>query len=62
MEAIFFAIDIVAIVWLVYWSIMNENRGEGVPPIGLFAYRETIGRADAASTSKREAQTPKRGF
>jgi hypothetical protein len=62
MEAIFFAIDIVAIIWLVYWSIMNDKRGEDVPLIGLFAYHETIAKTDAASSSTREAQTPKRGF
>ncbi len=43
MEAAFFAIDIIGVVLLLYWSIMNDRRGPDAPSIGLFAYRETIG-------------------
>ncbi len=43
MEAVFFAIDIIGVVLLLYWSIMNDRRGPDAPSIGLFAYRETIG-------------------
>ena len=43
MEAAFFAIDIIGIILLLYWSIMNDRRGPDAPSIGLFAYRETIG-------------------
>ena len=43
MEAAFFAIDIIGVVLLLYWSIMNDRRGPDAPSIGLFAYRETNG-------------------
>lgn len=43
MEAAFFAIDIIGVVLLLYWSIMNDRRGPDASSIGLFAYRETIG-------------------
>ncbi len=43
MEAAFFAIDIIGVVLLLYWSIMNDRRGPDAPSTGLFAYRETIG-------------------
>ncbi len=42
MEAAFFAIDIIGVVLLLYWSIMNDRRGPDAPSIGLFAYRKTI--------------------
>ncbi len=42
MEAAFFAIDIIGIVLLLYWSIMNDKLGPDAPSVGLFAYRETI--------------------
>ncbi len=43
MESALFAIDIIGIILLLYWSIMNDRRGPDAPSIGLFAYRETIG-------------------
>lgn len=42
MEAIFFLIDIVGIVMLLYWSIMNDRQGADAQPTGLFAYRKSI--------------------
>ena len=42
MEAAFFAIDIIGVVLLLYWSIMNDRRGPDASSIGLFAYRETL--------------------
>ncbi len=42
MEAAFFAIDIIGIVLLLFWSIKNDRRGPDAPTVGLFAYRETI--------------------
>ncbi len=43
MEAAFFAIDIIGIVLLVYWSIGNDELGPDASSVGLFAYRDTIG-------------------
>ncbi len=42
MEAAFFAIDIIGIILLLYWSIQNDKLGPDAPTVGLFAYRETI--------------------
>lgn len=50
MEAIFFAADIVGIVWLLYWAIINDARRPGAPTTGLFAYRETIRNYPQAGT------------
>jgi len=44
MEAIFFAIDVVGIILLLYWSIINDRRKPGEPTTGLFAYHESVGR------------------
>ncbi len=43
MEAAFFAIDIIGVVLLLYWSIRNDELGPDAPSVGLFAYRDTIG-------------------
>jgi len=48
MEAIFFAVDIVGIFLVLYWSIINDDRKPGSPTTGLFAYREAIKRRPAA--------------
>ena len=45
MDSLFFGLDIIGIVLVVYWSVMNDKRGHDVLPIGLFAYREHTGRA-----------------
>jgi hypothetical protein len=60
MEAIFFAIDIVGIILLLYWSIINDDRKPGAPTTGLFAYRETIRRRPAAATGRRAAVNGRR--
>ena len=65
MEAIFFLIDIIAVIWLLFWSIVNDRRGPGVPTSGLFAYRESglHRRAmNSGSTSRpKSALTPRKG-
>ena len=43
MESALFAIDIIGIVLLLYWSIRNDELGPDAPTVGLFAYRDTIG-------------------
>ena len=58
MEAIFFAIDIVGMILLLYWSITNDNRKPGTPTTGLFAYRETIGRRKSDNGPRRNSQPP----
>ena len=57
MEAIFFAVDIVGIILLLYWSIINDDRKPGSPTTGLFAYRETIRRRPAAGAGRPTAGT-----
>jgi hypothetical protein len=52
MEAIFFAVDIVGIIWLLYWAIINDDRKPGSPTTGLFAYRETIQGRSAAGAGR----------
>lgn len=49
MEAIFFLIDIIAVIWLLFWSIVNDRRGPDVPTTGLFAYRESGPRRRAVN-------------
>ena len=44
MEAAFFAIDIIGIILMLYWSIKNDELGPDVPTVGLFAYHETTKR------------------
>ncbi len=53
MESATFAIDIIGIILLLYWSIMNDQRGPDAPSIGLFAYRETIERPSSPAAQKR---------
>ena len=43
MEGALFAMDIIGIVLLLFWSIRNDERGPDAPTIGLFAYHDTIG-------------------
>ena len=61
MEAAFFAIDIIGVVLLLYWSIMNDRRGPDAPSIGLFAYRETIKRPSPPVAQERHFSPPDRG-
>jgi hypothetical protein len=56
MEAIFFAIDIVAVILLLYWSIINDERKPGDPTIGLFAYHQSL--AQGRAKAKRELSAP----
>ncbi|WP_299614805.1 hypothetical protein [Pelagibius sp.] len=42
MEAIFFLIDIIAVILLLYWSIINDQRDPDAPTIGIFAYRRAL--------------------
>jgi hypothetical protein len=61
MEAIFFAIDIVGMVLVLYWSIVNDKRPPGTPTTGLFAYRETNRRRPAESTRRASPPPLRRG-
>ena len=61
MEAAFFAVDIIGVVLLLYWSIMNDRRGPDAPSIGLFAYRETIKRASPPAAQEHHSLPPDRG-
>ena len=61
MEAVFFAIDIIGVVLLLYWSIMNDRREPDAPSIGLFAYRETIKRPSPPAAQERHSSPPERG-
>ncbi|WP_340118799.1 hypothetical protein [Pelagibius sp. 7325] len=60
MEAIFFAVDIVAIILLLYWSIINDERKPGQPTTGLFAYRESL--AKDGSKPKQDPSAPPPGL
>ncbi len=60
MEAAFFVIDIIGVVLLLYWSIMNDRRGPDAPSIGLFAYRETIKRPGPPAAQERHSAPPDR--
>lgn len=63
MEAIFFLIDIIAVIWLLFWSIVNDRRGPGTPTTGLFAYREFGLRrraTDSTSTGRQKLASPTR--
>jgi len=53
MEAILFAADIIGVVMLLYWSIVNDDRKPGTPTTGLFAYLEVKGRRPAKKPSRR---------
>ncbi len=61
MEAAFFAIDIIGVVLLLYWSIMNDRRGPDAPTVGLFAYREIIQRPSPPAARERHSSPPDRG-
>ncbi len=61
MEAALFAIDIIGVVLLLYWSIMNDRRGPDAPSIGLFAYRETIKGPGPPAARERHSSPPDRG-
>lgn len=50
MEAIFLLVDIIGIVLLLYWSIVNDGLKPGEPVKGLFAYRNTLRRRPAADS------------
>ena len=61
MEAIFFLIDIIAIIWLLYWSIENDRKGPGAPTTGIFAYRETITRRPRGPLRRGQLQQRRKG-
>ncbi len=61
MESAFFVIDIIGIVLLLYWSIMNDRRGPDAPSIGLFAYLETNKRPSLPAARERKSSPPDRG-
>ena len=62
MEAIFFAVDIVAIILLLYWSIINDERRPDEPTTGLFAYYQSLAQSRRKSKQKPHApqSSPKR--
>jgi hypothetical protein len=55
MEAIFFAVDIVGIVLVLYWAIINDDRKPGSPTTGLFAYREFLHRRPPSNAGRTTA-------
>jgi len=55
MEAIFFAIDIIGVVMLLYWAIVNDDREPGSPTSGIFAYREVTGRRPMQRAGRQQA-------
>jgi len=57
MEAIFFAVDIVGIILVLYWAIINDDRKPGSPTTGLFAYRETLRRPATPQAGRTPAGT-----
>ncbi len=61
MEAAFFAIDIIGIILMLYWSIKNDELGPDAPTVGLFAYRETINRPSPPAAQERHSSPPERG-
>ena len=61
MEAIFFMLDIIGVVLLLFWSIMNDRRGPDAPSIGLFAYRETIRSLAPPGFRGKQSPPPRRG-
>ncbi len=61
MEAAFFAIDIIGVVLLLYWSIRNDELGPDTPTVGLFAYRETNKRPGPSVALERHSSPPHRG-
>lgn len=61
MEAIFFAIDVVGVLLLLYWAIINDMRKPGTPTTGLFAYRETIKSPRAEDAPRRPSPPSRQG-
>ncbi len=61
MEAAFFAIDVIGVVLVLYWSIRNDGLGLDAPSVGLFAYRETIKRPSPPAAQERHSSPPDRG-
>jgi len=59
MEAIFFGIDIIGVVLLLYWAIVNDDHKPGTPTSGLFAYREVTGRRPMKQTERQQARIGK---
>jgi hypothetical protein len=39
MEGFFLLLALIATIWVIYWSAVNDNRPEGKPVTGFFAYR-----------------------
>ena len=58
MEAIFFLIDIIAVILLLYWSIINDRRGPDAPSTGLFAYRTATRRQNGKGAARRNPVSP----
>ncbi len=61
MEAAFFAIDVIGVVLVLYWSIRNDGLGPDAPSVGLFAYRETIKRPSPPAAQERQSLPPDPG-
>lgn len=61
MEAVFFAIDIIGIILLLYWSIRNDELGPEAPTVGLFAYRRTIKLPGPPTAQEGHSSAPDRG-
>ncbi len=61
MEAAFFAIDVIGVLLVLYWSIRNDRLGPDAPSVGLFAYRETIKRPSPPAAQERHSSPPERG-
>ena len=61
MEAASFAIDIIGVVLLLYWSIMNDRRGANAPSMGLFAYLQPSKRSSPPAAQERHSSPPERG-
>ena len=53
MEPIFFLIDIIAVIWVLYWSIENDKLGPDDPTTGMFAYRKTVTRRPKRAAPRR---------
>ncbi len=60
MEAVFFALDIIGMVLLLYWSILNDQREPGDPSIGLFAYRDSTRRRSPSNTRRTSSRPSRR--
>lgn len=60
MEAIFFALDIIGMVLLLYWSILNDQREPGAPTFGIFAYRDSTRRRPSARARRAPSKPVRR--